>query len=219
MVSQSQNGIPTRSLYIGAAGEHYIMAECFRNQMEAFKLPIDKGFDLVATNACRHFDGADPMHAGRPELPIYLQVKSLRARLVAASTDSRPEAKGFFPIKTSDLDLLARTPNAALACVLFIDEDASCHLRGQRAFAWWHSSADLRMLADKGFVSEDPGGHGARINVVFRDPAEGSSGKQHTYLALSRTKDGHDDTAPTKYMVPLERFDFGALPFAATPRS
>ena len=212
---QSSYGPPTRSLYIGAAGEHYIMAECFRNQLEAFKLPIDKGFDLVVTTACRHFEGADALHADRPELPVYLQVKSLRIRLEAASLDDRPEGRGWFQLKHSDLELLARAPNSALACVLFIDEDQSHHLRGQRAFAWWHSSAELDDLERRGFLGRDPSGEHARLNVVFRDPAQRSQDRQHAYLALTKDRDQARLHGSANHMVPAAQFDFGRLPSVA----
>lgn len=215
-MSHSHNGPPTRSLYIGAAGEHHIMAECFRNQIEAFKLPIDKGFDLVATTACRHFEGAAGVHADRPELPVYLQVKSTRVRVEAGSPEERPEARGHFPIKRADLELLRRAPNSALACVLFIDEDASLHLRGQRAYAWWHSSAELERLAGGGFFGIDPSsGDRVLLHFVFRDPARNSPDRQHTYLALTKDREQARLHGSGNFMVPPSQFDFSKLPSVA----
>lgn len=81
--AKSSSSVPTEFLYIGAAGEHYIMSECFRHNMEAFKLPIDKGFDLVVTRAYRHLSRLDdvrkPVDPGLPDTPIYVQVKSRQA--------------------------------------------------------------------------------------------------------------------------------------------
>ena len=81
--------IPIRFLYLGAAGEHYIMSECYRSNMESFtqtsptkttksaqpsrrrdgqrrliyrllsKLPIDRGFDLAVTTAYKHFKAVE----------------------------------------------------------------------------------------------------------------------------------------------------------------
>ena len=209
-MAREPNGCPTRSLYIGAAGEHYIMAECFRNQMEAFKLPIDKGFDLVVTNAARHFQIADPRASPLGELPVYLQVKSLRIRPEASMPSLRPEDSRFFPIKRADLDLLLRTPNSALACVLFIDENESRHLRGQRAFAWWHSSAQLRELADESFFEPEPGGIGLRLNVMYRGVAEQTQERQNAYVTLTR-----EHARRSSLLLDAGLFDFGSLPTLA----
>ena len=212
MAWQSQNGVPTRSLYIGAAGEHYIMSKCFRHCMEAFKLPIDKGFDLVVTNAYRHLDAAanEPQVPG--EAPIYLQVKSLQAAPRAPQPGQRPEWRSFFRIKRADLDLLLRTPNSALACVLFVEEDSSVYIHGRTAFAWWYSSAQLRALADSDHFVDDPNPAYVQLNVRFIERSAGAA-NENTYLKLMRKdkRPSHAGQLANGEQVPLAQFDFGSL--------
>lgn len=212
MAQQSQNGVPTHSLYIGAAGEHYIMSECFRHRMEAFKLPIDKGFDLVVTNAYRHLDAGSNKVVDADERPVYLQVKSLQADPQAPQPGQRPEWRSGFRIKRSDLDLLLRTPNSALACVLFLEEDGSAYIQGRTSFAWWHSSAQLRDLAESGHFVEEEGSECLLLNVLFRGCAEGAA-NQNAYLVLRRKAQGwsHAGQLANGDPVPLAQFNFSAL--------
>jgi len=212
MAWQSQNGVPTRSLYIGAAGEHYIMSECFRHRMEAFKLPIDKGFDLIVTHAYHHLDPGTHDAPGAPEIPIYLQVKSLQAKPEAQKAGQRPEWRSFFRIKRVDLDLLLRTRNSALACVLFVEENSSIYIHGRTAFAWWHSSEQLRALASSGHFVDDVNPACVQLNVRFIERSEGAR-NENAYLKLMRAdrRHGHAGDLANGENVPLAQFDFGSL--------
>lgn len=214
--------IPTRSLYIGAAGEHHIMSECFRHNMEAFKLPIDKGFDLVVTRAYSHLSLFERRNSPRSDAsqiddtPTYLQVKSLQIepKLQNATSNVRPEWKGYFLLKTADLDLLCETENSALACVLFVEYENSVYLSGRTAFSWWIPSNSLKKLRNTKHFIEESGSEVVRLNVLYKEPAKDKLQNQNTYISF-RKQSGSFQAAPGELasgeMLDKSLFDFGQL--------
>lgn len=217
--AKSSSSVPTEFLYIGAAGEHYIMSECFRHNMEAFKLPIDKGFDLVVTRAYRHLSRLDdvrkPVDPGLPDTPIYVQVKSRQATPVAPprKKGERPVWEGHFPIKPADLDLICATPNSALARVLFIDTRGEL-MRSRTAYAWWMSSAYVNQLRDAGHFIAMPRKDALELWVRYVEPAPDSGYKQNTYISLLKQcqiKGSEPGKKSTGFLLSEERFDFGKL--------
>lgn len=217
--AKSSSSIPTEYLYIGAAGEHYIMSECFRHNMEAFKLPIDKGFDLVVTRAYRHLSRLDdaprPVDRSVPETPIYVQVKSRQAAPVAPQKEKgeRPSWEGYFPIKPADLDLICATPNSALACVLFVETRGEL-MRSRTAYAWWMSSAYVNQLRDAGHFIAMPNKDALELWVRYVEPAPDSGYKQNTYVSLLKQcqiKGSEPGKKSSGFLLSEERFDFGRL--------
>lgn len=220
--------IPTRLLYIGAAGEHLVMSECFRSNMEAFKLPIDKGFDLVVTQAYRHLDrhavSARRRASPAPDTaPIYLQVKSRQADPTVSSQfpAARPAWEGCFPIKRSDLDLICDTPNSGLACVLFVPVRGAL-LRGRTAYAWWMSSAYVSDLRERGHFIGHPGDECLELWVKYVEPKRDSGRRENIYVSLLKQ---HGGAAPigersSGDLLAPELFDFSQLPsLLSTPGS
>jgi hypothetical protein len=175
--------IPVDSLYVGNAGELHIMAECFRSKMEAFKLPIDKGFDLVVTRA---YSALSSIEAHLPPTAIYMQVKSLQATLKILEGQNQGWA-GAFKIKIEDIDLLCRTPNSVLACVVFFNKGDSYHLTGRTAYSWWIPSNSLKVLrANDHFVATDDPDI-VTLNVKYVEEAKNGS-----YISLMRQHHGKD---------------------------
>ena len=197
--------IPVDLLYLGNAGELHIMAECFRGKMEAFKLPIDKGFDLVVTRAYSALSSKENQHS---PISMYMQVKSLQATL-KSQEGQKPGWTGAFKIKIEDLELLCRTPNAVLGCVVFFNKGDSQHLTGRTAYSWWIPSNSLNMLrADNHFVeTDDP--DVVTLNVKYVEEAKNGS-----YISLMRKHQGRDavrgQLASGKILV-KRLFDFSGL--------
>lgn len=213
--------IPTKYLYLGAAGEHHVMAECFRHQREAFKLPIDRGFDLVITNAYRHLSRADVAAPTTSlptsdEAPLYVQVKSRQAKPERPSGESRserPSWEGCFSIKVSDLRLICDTPNAILACVLFIDTSDQLSM-ARTAYAWWMSSSKVKDLRDTGHFFKTESAEELALWVRYTEPAPNSSSEQNTYISLfrqSRSRTAVLGERASGELLDRECFDFGKL--------
>ncbi|AOK49784.1 hypothetical protein WT60_23165 [Burkholderia sp. MSMB617WGS] len=217
--AKSSSSIPTELLYIGAAGEHYIMSECFRHNMEAFKLPIDKGFDLVVTRAYRHLsrldDAPKPVDRNAPETPIYVQVKSRQAAPIAPPKQKgeRPSWEGYFSIKPADLALICATPNSALACVLFVDTRGEL-MRSRTAYAWWMSSAYVSKMCDAGHFIAMPNKDTLELWVRYVEPAPDSEFNQNTYVSFFKQcqiKGAAPGKKSSGFLLSAERFDFGKL--------
>ncbi|MFM0718113.1 hypothetical protein PQQ53_34690 [Paraburkholderia strydomiana] len=216
--------IPAKLLYLGAAGEHYVMSECFRHDREAFKLPIDRGFDLVVTNACKHLSfpastiGASQQPA-LDEIPLYLQVKSRQVQPKQAPNENRPRWEGSFSIKESDLSLICNTPNAALACVLFID--ASDQLSKSRTtYAWWMSSAHVKRLYESGHFIKTNNPDLRELWIRFSEPVSDKTQAQNTYVSLfkqDQRKEAAVGDRSSGEMIPKNCFDFGKLCWVNSP--
>ncbi|RNF31485.1 hypothetical protein NM04_06940 [Massilia aurea] len=209
----SYKTIPAQFLYIGAAGEHHVMSECFRNCYEAFKLPIDKGFDLVVTRAYVHFDAGIDSHLPADEAPIYLQVKSRQVRLTVPDNPAeRPYWEGCFYIKPAELDLLIRTSNSALACVLFFHNQSE-YMQSRTAIAWWMPSEQLAELRSDHFL-ESKDSENLELWVRYRDLAIASTSRQNEYVGL-RKQSGSMNAKPGELangkLIAPECFDFGKL--------
>lgn len=185
--------IPIRFLYLGAAGEHYVMSECYRSNMEAFKLPIDKGFDLAVTSAYKHFKAAeDGKGQPIPEAPTYLQVKSSSAA-EELKPGQRPQWVGKFHIKPSELSLICETSNSALACVAFVESVSDLSL-ARTTFAWWISSEKVKELRKSNhFIKNDE--ETLALNYKIVGKAINSTYKQNTYVQLMR-QSGSKDAVP-----------------------
>lgn len=216
--------IPAKLLYLGAAGEHYVMSECFRHNREAFKLPIDRGFDLVVTNAYKHL--ASPasrvvvsQQAALDEIPLYLQVKSRQVQAKQAPGEHRPRWEGGISIKQSDLALICNTPNAFLACVLFTD--ASDQLSKSRTtYAWWMSSAHVKKLNATGHFIETSDPDVRELWVRFSEPVSDKTQSQNTYVSLfkqDQRKTAAVGDRSSGEMIPKECFDFGELSYVISP--
>ena len=69
------NGNANDYFYHGNGGEYFLMASLSRRKYDAFKLPVDYGFDVLAM---------DPLNAGKrthePVMPYYFQVKTVYVR-------------------------------------------------------------------------------------------------------------------------------------------
>ncbi|RUP35400.1 MAG: hypothetical protein EKK45_01245 [Curvibacter sp.] len=214
--------IPTKLLYLGAAGEHHVMSECFRHQREAFKLPVDRGFDLVVTDAHRHLAkaeiGASNTYPPSPDgPPLYLQVKSRQAHPVAPAAeagDDRPRWEGSFTIKASDLRLICETPNAFLVCVLFIDISDQLS-KARTAYAWWMSSAKVKQLRDsKHFIKSKSSGEELELHACYVEPAPNAPYVQNSYIALFKQHQGKDAVPgqlSSSERIPKDCFDFRKL--------
>lgn len=214
--------IPTKSLYLGAAGEHHVMAECFRHYREAFKLPIDRGFDLVITNAYKHLSAAEVAATrettSTPDAaPLYVQVKSRQGKLERpkqGGSDARPSWEGAFNIKISDLSLICDTPNAILACVLFIDTSDQLSM-ARTAYSWWLSSAKVRELREAGYFFETDNHAELALWVRYTQPSPSSTAKQNTYISLyrqSRSRLASPGDRASGELLERECFDFEKLP-------
>jgi hypothetical protein len=212
--------ISTRLLYLGAAGEHHVMSECFRHQREAFKLPIDRGFDLVVTDAYRHLSRADitTPQTGLPasdEPPLYVQVKSRQAKPAHMSEhgDQRPRWEGCFSVKDSDLRLICDTPNAILACVLFIDTSDQLSM-ALTAYAWWMSSTKAKRLRETNHFIKTETSETRELWVRYTEPAPNTNFAQNTCISLFKQHQGKT-AAPgdrsSGELLGRERFDFGKL--------
>jgi hypothetical protein len=210
--------IPTKLLYLGAAGEHHVMSECFRHQREAFKLPIDRGFDLVVTDAYRHLARTDAaaqttQRSEQDEVPLYVQVKSRQAKPVLEPGNSRPRWEGCFPIKDCDLSLICDTPNAILACVLFIDTSDQLS-KARTAYAWWMSSTHVTRLRDTGHFIKAKSPGALELWVRFNEPASNKEFAQNTYISLFKQHQGKNAVAGDRSsgeMMRKDCFDFGKL--------
>lgn len=210
--------IPTNLLYLGAAGEHHVMSECFRHQREAFKLPIDRGFDLVVTDAYRHLAREEiPPSTTLPPTPegapLYLQVKSRQATPSAGGCDTRPRWEGCFPIKGSDIRLICDTPNAFLVCVLFVD--ASDQLsKARTAYAWWMSSTKVKQLRETGHFIQTQTPDAWELWVRYTEPAPDTNYVQNTYISLLKQHQGKDAVLGQRssgQLLDKDCFDFGKL--------
>lgn len=210
--------IPTELLYLGAAGEHHVMSECFRHHREAFKLPIDRGFDLVVTDAYRHLSRAEmpssTTHPPMPEgAPLYLQVKSRQAKPSAGDGDARPRWEGCFPIKSSDIRLICDTPNAFLVCVLFVD--ASDQLsKARTAYAWWMPSKKVKQLHDTGHFIKTETPDALQLWVRYTEPALETNQAQNTYVSLFKQHQGKNAVVGQRSsgeLLDRDCFDFGKL--------
>lgn len=207
--------IPVRFLYLGAAGEHYVMSECYRGNMEAFKLPIDKGFDLAVTTAYMHFKAAEDRKS-QPiaEAPTYLQVKSSLAAPMNENRKAgeRPRWGGRFSVKLSELDLICETANSALACVAFFESVSDLSL-ARTTFAWWTSSATVKELHLSGhFIKNDE--DTLALNYEIVGEAIDSTSKQNTYVRLLRqnkSKDAAPGDLTSGSLVEKDCFYFGKL--------
>lgn len=210
---------PIHFLYAGAAGEHYVMSECFRHGREAFKLPIDRGFDLVVTRAYAHLKQSE--HAGGAmdagvvdDQPVYLQVKSLRIDPRPAGGSTRPESRGYFRIKNSDLDLLCATRNSALACVLLMESDTSDYLIGRTSIAWWLPSLYLRDLRARGHFIAEPGAC-SKLFFLFKDQSPvPTTARENAYVSLGRqscVRDAAPGELASGDLVERKYFDFSRL--------
>lgn len=210
--------IPINLLYLGAAGEHHVMSECFRHQREAFKLPIDRGFDLVVTDAYRHLSLAGMTSSETPSPmpegpPLYLQVKSRQGNPSVGVHDKRPRWEGCFPIKDSDIRLICNTPNAFLVCVLFID--ASDQLsKARTAYAWWMSSTKVKQLRDTGHFIKTQTPGALELWVRYSEPAPDTNQAQNTYISLFKQHQGKDAVPGQRSsgdLLDKDCFDFGKL--------
>jgi hypothetical protein len=197
------------------------MAECFRHNMEAFKLPIDKGFDLVVTRAYTHLSRFEQRNGPRndasqiDDTPTYLQVKSLQIepKLQNESSNDRPECRGFFQLKTADLDLLCETENSALACVLFVEYENSDYLSGRTAFSWWIPSNSLKKLRDTKYFIDDAGGDAVRLNFQYKEQGHNSP-NQNTYISFFRQSASFQAASgdlASGVMLKKSHFDFWQL--------
>jgi len=179
------------------------MSECFRHNMEAFKLPIDRGFDLVVTRASQHI-GINA-RAGDPAIdrPILLQVKSVQITEPPTREANREIWPCGFPIKAVDVDLLCRVPDSALVCVVFM-LNTSDYSSGRTAYAWWIPSARVAEMKAGGYFLPHPDDPDKLLLS-----AQLRKNKQ-LYVTLLRANRKSGGTA-TGHTVAPEQFDLSKL--------
>jgi hypothetical protein len=179
------------------------MSECFRHNMEAFKLPIDKGFDLVVTRASQHIGISAPADAPAVDRPILLQVKSVQITDPPRQEKDRVVWPFSFSIKAEDVDLICNVPNSALVCVVFM-LDTNDYSSGRTAYAWWIPSAAVAAMKSKGYFLTNPK-NPEKLQLM----GELRKNKQ-LYVTMLRASKTSAGTA-TGYTVKASQFDFAKL--------
>jgi hypothetical protein len=144
-------------LYLGFEAEHYIAGKFFSRGLEAFRLPADFGFDLLVTDQMKRALGGSDQES-RSGMPYAVQVKSRRLgfeMFVEAASTGRLVASTAFPIKREDLDLIAKTSNSFLVCVVFIEGRNG--IFDHKAVTFWFDSKSVKKLDELGYFINEPG--------------------------------------------------------------
>jgi hypothetical protein len=178
------------------------MSECFRHNMEAFKLPIDGGFDLVVTRASQHIGIDAPQGAPASLSPIYLQVKSLQIFQKPVKEGARDTWPCRFRIKATDIDLLCRVPNSALVCVAFM-EDKTDYSLSRTAYTWWIPSELMVAMRRNNYFLMTAEVGVCEFSVELRR-------QKQMYVAMRRANRAGTDIV-NGYTVDKAQFDFGSL--------
>ena len=186
------NGNANDYFYNGNGAEYFLMASLSRRKYDAFKLPVDYGFDVMAL---------DPMSAAADQndsvTPYYFQVKSV---YVKEASPARLETKNGtrlvvtvpVKIKTDTLDLMEGNPNKAI--VICVYDEARIHssmeLEDCPSFWFWINGKTIQNYKD--ILVPEKRRKEYRIlyaNIVYpEDPKQSLDPKnsQSTYVALGK---------------------------------
>jgi len=135
-------------LYYGLGVEYFIIAQLFSLGYEAFKLPADFGFDIIAYNQReRTFENYPKQN------PKVFQIKSVMVK--PDEYEERETEAGLrkivvkdFYIKSSDLQKLRREETAYLICCFKELNEVGFEIKGY----FWLSSDHLEYMKDSGFI-------------------------------------------------------------------
>lgn len=154
-------------LYKGFRAEYVVMGELYGLGLEAFKLPGDFGFDLIATNLKEATDG-ETNRQRAIEPPYSLQIKSTAVASIEGNGGYRTSADVQFYLKQSEIDLIIDSENAFFVFVIFIPN--TDRLLNERHFCFWlHGSHVKKMLAQGYFEPCVIGNHERlRLSAVIR---------------------------------------------------
>lgn len=115
-------------------------------------MPADFGFDLVVTNQFHNFSG-NPSDKSR--FPFALQVKSrwLKTNYFREGANDRKVLSIEYGLKTSEIDLVASTPNSAFVLVYYWPVESE---KKHEARMFMLYSEDVVDLRKHGFFIKDP---------------------------------------------------------------
>ena len=190
--------------YYGNAGENFLLSSLSRRGYDAFKLPVDYGFDIMAMNH---------RQVGSENPKIYFFQVKTRTLRTEDRYDTQSGRKAYdFTIRLSGytLTLMENSPNRAVIVYVYSEEGRSRELEraDSPSFCFWLSGKDLVALQD--FVIPDSSGAGTALQeqeksggyftitfqVVWQEEGNDS---QHLYLALCR-KTASSSEGETRYL-------------------
>lgn len=143
-------------LYDGFRAEYFVMGELFGAGYEAFKLPADFGFDVLATNQMESTLGVVPKSRTIPP-PYAFQVKSRNVprSSFGGGPTGRPQAYVDFWISEREFGRICAESGGYLVCVVTIEGEDK-ELSGRNIFFWLHSTHLQRLKALGYFLSLEP---------------------------------------------------------------
>ena len=179
--------------YNGNAGEYFLMASLSRRKLDAFKLPVDYGFDVLAISPDAAAASKDD-----PVLPYYFQVKTVYVRQdntvnVTTKNGSRIVVQLPVKLKKDTLSLMMNDRNKAIVVYVYDTEHKyeTMEMDDCPSFYFWISGEDLAEYRDILVREEEREEYMIlHVNIVYpektNDPAKQADSKrtQTTYVTF-----------------------------------
>ncbi|MCR5450337.1 MAG: hypothetical protein K6F23_13190 [Solobacterium sp.] len=183
------NGNANDYFYHGNGGEYFLMASLSRRKYDAFKLPVDYGFDVLAM---------DPLNAGKrthePVMPYYFQVKTvyvndLNPVQVTNKNSTRTVVRIPVKLKKDTLVLMENDVNKAL--IVYVYDQNRTHSGMEPddcpTFYFWINGAGISEYKDM-FVQEKRDDYViCWVNIVYPENPDlltDKDSRQNTYVAF-----------------------------------
>ena len=175
--------------YNGNGGEYFLMASLSRRRFDAFKLPVDYGFDVLAM---------DPLTAASRShdlvVPYYFQVKTVYVKDLHPSVLSTKNGKRnvvTIPVKLKKdtLDLMEDDANKAIIVYVYDRnrKHAGLELEDCPSFYFWINGKTIRNFKGILVQEEREDYRICWINIVYPENPERLSDEensQNTYVTL-----------------------------------
>lgn len=179
--------------YNGNAGEYFLMASLSRRKLDAFKLPVDYGFDVLAISP-------DAAAASRDDavLPYYFQVKTVYVKKDSAVTvtnrnGSRIVVQLPVKLKKDTVQLMLKDRNKAIVIYVYDSERKyeTMEMDDCPSFYFWISGEDLAEYQDILVQEKERKEYVVcHVNIVYpevpKDPGAAKAAKDNktTYVTL-----------------------------------
>ena len=175
--------------YNGNGGEYFLMASLSRRRYDAFKLPVDYGFDVLAMDP---LTAASRLHD--EVVPYYFQVKTvyvkdLKPAVLMTKNGLRKVVQIPVKLKKDTLDLMRSDTNKAL--VIYVYDRNRRHtgleLEDCPSFYFWINGEDMENYSSILVQEERTDYVVCWINIVYPEHPERLSDEensQNTYVTL-----------------------------------
>ena len=194
MKNKTQNN---EYFYNGNGGEYFLMASLSRRKLDAFKLPVDYGFDVLAVQ---------PLYKTNGFSPYYFQVKTVYVKeqkptVVSTKNGRRNIVSVPVRLKSDTLQLMESDAHKAIVIYVYDDSRRPAGLENEDcpSFYFW-INGDF-MVKNKQFLvqeEERPDYSICYVNIIYPenpDKFSDEENSQSTYVTLGpdylkKNKDG-----------------------------